>query len=161
MMMINHIMCTLKILADLWRENVLIKFEETIGKIRKRNNWVWKLFQTNASLFKIFADFEFNLRGVESYESSYTREYQDHFPCSFAYKVVCIDERFTKPTVVVYRGENVAYEFIKIIFKEYRNCKKVFAVIKIWSWVKKKNIHFNKVTIAGFVKNLLTMMKKK
>ena len=50
--------------------------------------------------FKIDADFECNLKGVESYEGSYTKKYQDHVPCSFAYKVVCIDDRFTKPIVV-------------------------------------------------------------
>ena len=64
--------------------------------------------------FKIYADFECNLRGVESYEGSYTKKYQDHIPCSFAYKVVCIDDRFSKP-IVVFRGENAAYEFIKAI----------------------------------------------
>ena len=32
---------------------------------------------------------------------------------------------------------------------------------KIWSWVKKKNIYFNKVAVVGFVKNLLIMMMKK
>ena len=42
------------------------------------------------------------------------KKYQDHIPCSFAYKVVCIDDRFTK-RIVVYRGENAAYEFIKLI----------------------------------------------
>ena len=46
--------------------------------------------------FKIYADFERNLRGVEYYEGSYTKKYQDHIPCSFAHKVVCIDDRFTK-----------------------------------------------------------------
>ena len=48
---------------------------------------------------------------------------QDHVPCSFAYKVVCIDGRFTKPAVV-FRGENTAYEFIKAIPKEYKTAKK-------------------------------------
>ena len=57
-------------------------------------------------------------------EGSYTKKYQDQIPCSFAYKVVCIDDRFTKP-IVVYRGENAAYEFIKAILKEYKYCKKV------------------------------------
>ena len=52
------------------------------------------------------------------------KKYQDRVPCSFAYKVVCIDDRFTKPTVV-YRGENTAYGFIKAILKEYKYCKKV------------------------------------
>ena len=86
--------------------------------------------------FKIYADFECNLRGVESYEGSYTKKYQDHIPCSFAYKVVCVDDRFTKP-IVVYRGENAAYEFIKAILKEYKYCKKV---------MKK---HFNKNLIMS------------
>ena len=50
--------------------------------------------------FKIYADFECNLRGTESYEGSYTKKYQDHIPSSFAYKIVCVDDRFTKPIVV-------------------------------------------------------------
>ena len=36
--------------------------------------------------FKIYADFESNLKTVESYEGSYSEKYQYHVPCSFAYK---------------------------------------------------------------------------
>ena len=79
--------------------------------------------------FKIYANFECNLRGVESCEGSYTKKYQYHFPCGFARKVICVDDRFTKP-IVVYRGKNAAYEFIKAIFKEYKYCK-TNALIKI------------------------------
>ena len=64
------------------------------------------------------------------------KKFQDHVPCSFAYKVVCIDDRFTKP-IVVYRGENAAYEFIKAILKEYKYCRKVM------------NKHFNKNLIMS------------
>ena len=74
--------------------------------------------------FKIYADFECNVRGVVSYEGSYTKKYKDHVPCSFACKVVCIDDRITKP-VDVYRGKNAAYEFIKAIVKEYKYYRKV------------------------------------
>ena len=78
--------------------------------------------------FKIYADFESNLKTVESYEGSYSKKYQDnkkyHVPCSFAYKLVCVDDKFTKQ-MVVFRGENAAYEFIETIFKEYQYCKKV------------------------------------
>ena len=81
--------------------------------------------------FKIYADFECNLKKVKCNEGSYTEKYQDHIPCSFAYKVVCIDDRFTKP-IVVYRGENPAYEFIKAIFNESKYCKRVM------------NKHYNK-----------------
>ena len=62
--------------------------------------------------------------------------YQDRIPCSFTYKVVCIDNRFTE-AIVVYRGKNSAYEFIKSILKEYKYCRKVM------------NKHFNKNLIMS------------
>ena len=39
--------------------------------------------------FKIYADFECNLRGVESYEGSYTKKYQDHVPCITLFCLQC------------------------------------------------------------------------
>ena len=78
------------------------------------------------------------------------------------YKVVCIDDRFTKPTTV-YRGENAAYEFIKAILQEYEYCKKIrnknFNKNLIMS--EKEEHLFQQVTVVGFAKNLLIMMKKK
>ena len=74
--------------------------------------------------FKICADFESNLESIESYEGCYSKKYQDHISCSFAYKLVCVDDRFSKPNVIC-RGENAAYKFIKAIFKEHQYCKKV------------------------------------
>ena len=64
------------------------------------------------------------------------KKYQDHISCSFSYKVVCVDDKFTKP-IVVYRGKHEAYEFIKVILKEYNYCKKVI------------NKHFNKNLIMS------------
>ena len=74
--------------------------------------------------FKIDADFECNLKKVKCNEGSYTEKYQDHIPCSFAYKFACIDDKFTKPTII-YRGKNAAYEFIKAILEEYKYCQKI------------------------------------
>ena len=51
------------------------------------------------------------------------KKYQDHIPCSFAYNVVCIDDKFSKP-VVLYRGKNAADKFIEAILKEFDYCKK-------------------------------------
>ena len=45
--------------------------------------------------FKVYADFECNLESVESYEGSYSEKYQDHIPCSFVYKLVCVYDKFT------------------------------------------------------------------
>ena len=87
--------------------------------------------------FKFCADFECNLRGVENYGGSYTKKYQDHIPCSFAYKdSESVNDRYTKP-IVIYRGENAAYEFIKVILKQYEYCRKL---------MKK---HFNKNLIMS------------
>ena len=62
-------------------------------KLKKRNIEFENYFKQIPVPFKIYADFECNLEGVESYEGSYTKKYQDHVPCSFAYKIVCIDDR--------------------------------------------------------------------
>ena len=86
--------------------------------------------------FKIYANFECNLKSVESYEGFYSKKYQDHVPCSFPYKLVCVGDKFTK-SIVVFRGENAAYEFIKEILKEY----------EYWKKVTKK--HFNKNLIMS------------
>ena len=88
------------------------------------------------ALLKIYADFECNLQDTEIYEGSCTKKYHDHVPCSYAYKVVRIDDRFSE-LVVAYRGENAAYEFIKAIPKEYKYCKNI---------IKK---HFNKNLIMS------------
>ena len=86
--------------------------------------------------FKIYVDFESNLKAVEIYEGFYSKKFQDHVPCSFACKVVCIDDKFTKP-IVAFRGKNAAHEFVKVILNKYEYCKKV---------MKK---HFNKNLIMS------------
>ena len=59
--------------------------------------------------FKIYADSGCILKscdaGLDNDCFSYTRKYQDHIPCSFAYKVACIDDEFSKD-VVLCRGKN-------------------------------------------------------
>ena len=50
--------------------------------------------------FKIYANFECVLKnvsygGVNDNSSLYTRKYQDDIPCSFAYKIVCVDNKFS------------------------------------------------------------------
>ena len=79
--------------------------------------------------FKIYADFECIFKKVDSdiecsSNSSYTRKYQEHVPCSFAYKVVCVDNKFSKK-IVLHRGKDAVNKFVKSILKEYNSCKKV------------------------------------
>ena len=78
--------------------------------------------------FKIYADFESFLRnvdcGINNDCFSYTAKYQDHIPCSFAYKLVCVDDKYSKD-IVFYRGKNAVYKFIQSIFNEYSYCRGV------------------------------------
>ena len=67
--------------------------------------------------FEIYADFE-------CMKVLTQKKNQDHIPSSFAYKLVCVDDKFSKP-IVVFRSENATFEFIKAILKEYEYCKKV------------------------------------
>ena len=48
--------------------------------------------------------------------------YTSHIPCSFGYKVVCIDNKFSKK-VVLYRGKNDVYKLIEVILSEYSYCR--------------------------------------
>ena len=76
--------------------------------------------------FKIHADFESLLKGVKNSDkknTSNTEKYEDHIPYSFAYKVVCIDNKISQK-VVLYRGKNAIYRFIKAVLEEYDYCKK-------------------------------------
>ena len=43
-------------------------------------------------------------------------KYQDHIPCSFAYKFVCADDKFSKQ-IVFYSGENVKMLLIDLLKK--------------------------------------------
>ena len=83
-------------------------------------------FKQLAVPFKIYVDFESVLKRIRSDDKnngSFTKKYQQHIPCSFTYKVVCIDDKFSKP-VVLYRGKSAANKFIEAILKENEYCKK-------------------------------------
>ena len=84
-------------------ENVLIKHKENCliingvqpidvekGTIEFRN-----YFKQLPVSFKIYADFECNLKDVEISKGSYTKKNHEHVPCSYAFKIVCIDNIFS------------------------------------------------------------------
>ena len=89
------------------------------------------------------------------------KKYQDHIPFSFAYKLVCVDDRFNKP-IDVFRGKNAAFKFIEAILKDHEYCKKVMKKHFNKNFImNKEEEQFSQVTRVGFVKNSLTMTTKK
>ena len=151
-------------------ENILIKHKENClsingkqsVKLEERIIKFENYFKQIPAPFKIYADFECNFKKVKCNEGSYTETYQDHIPCSFAYKIVSIGDKFIKPTII-YRGENAAYEFVKTILEEYEYCQKVMEEYfnKNLIMTEEEEDLFKKVIIVGFVKNLLIIMKTK
>ena len=85
------------------------------GLINSKNH-----FKQLAVSFKVYANFECNEKRVRdsnrSDNASCTERCQIHIPCSFAYKVFCVDDRFSKPvffTVQKMRFLNSLKQFLK------------------------------------------------
>ena len=92
-------------------------------KVEKGTIEFENFFKQSPVPFKIYADFGCNLKGVENYEGSYTKKYHNHIPYSVAYKVFCIDNRFSKP-IVVYRGDYKFMNLLKQFLKSSGTAKK-------------------------------------
>ena len=85
------------------------------------------------SPFVIYADFESILNKVSSCEpdtdKSHTTPTEVHTPCGFCYRVVCTNERYSKPAVV-YRGGDVAEKFLKALRREEYNIMQILRKVE-------------------------------
>ena len=126
-MMINHIMCTLKSCLQCFSsENVLTKHKEDCLSINGKQSVKLEegiiefenYFKQIPVPFKIYADFECNLRGAESYEASYTKNIKITFLLVLLTKLLVL--MIGLLSQLLFRGENAAYEFIIAILKEYK-----------------------------------------
>ena len=85
-------------------------------------------------IFKIYADTECFLEGTNSYKGESTIKYQKHTPNSIGAKLLCIDNRFTFPTIT-FKGDDCINDFIKWVFRQKE-------------WIKQvMHQHFNKELI--------------
>ena len=57
-------------------------------------------------------------------EESYTNKYQKHIACSYAYKLVCVDDKFIKP-FKTYLDKDVVRNFINNMIQENKYCSDV------------------------------------
>ena len=73
------------------------------------------------SQFIIYASFESLLvpenNGKRNPEEFYRKKYQKHIACIYGYKLVCVDDKFSKP-FKTYLGEDSVYYFINSIMEE-------------------------------------------
>ena len=83
----------------------------------------------------IYADFENILvpedNGKQNSNEFYTNKYQKHIACSYGVKLVCVDDKFSKP-FKSYLGKDTVYNLISSMIEKSKYCSDVM-----------KN-HFNK-----------------
>ena len=150
------------------RESVLIKHKENCLSINGKQSVKLEkgiiefenYFKQIPVPFKIYVDFECNLRGVESYEGSYTNNIKITFLVVLLIKffVLMID---LLSELLLVEVKMQLMNLLKQILKEYKYCRKVI------------NQHFNRNLIMReeeknffqhlfiYVKTLLIVMKKK
>ena len=69
--------------------------------------------------------------GKQDSNESFTNKYKKYTACSYGYKLVCVDDNFSKP-FKSYLGQDAVCSFIDIMIKKSKYCSEV---------IKK---HFNK-----------------
>ena len=100
--------------------------------------------------FKIYPDFDCTVKRVKDSDrknnASYPEKDEDHVPCCFSYKFVCIHDKFNKP-IVRYRGKNAIYKSFMQFLKSIIITKKWWMniLIKILSCLWKMKKDFNQV----------------
>ena len=90
-------------------------------------------------LFKIYADTECFLKRINSYESEHTVKYQEDIPNFIGTKLVCIDDRFTLPSII-FKGKNCINKFITWVLDKQKWTKQITE-----QFFNKKLIMINKV----------------
>ena len=90
------------------KENCLIINGKQSVKLKSGSISFRNYFKQLPVPFKIYDDFECLLKGFKSSDKNnglYTKKYQDHIPCSFGYKFVCVDNKFSKKSCSL-QGKN-------------------------------------------------------
>ena len=107
--------------------------------------------------FVVYADFESILKpvnegvdvtqGVSTGTASSTTVYQEHVPCSVAYKVVSsADPDFSRP-LVMYRGEDATDKFVRDLQKEAKQlCDEYIATPKTMIFSAEDSLSFTNAT---------------
>ena len=99
------------------------------------------------SPFMIYADFKSILvpkdNGKQNPNEFYTKKYQKHVTCSFGYKLVRVDDKFSKH-FKSYLDKDALYNFISSMIKETKYCSDVMKkhFVKNLVMTKKDNEDF-------------------
>ena len=80
------------------------------------------------SAFIIYADFESILvpegNGKQNPKEYYMNKYQKHIACSYGYKLICVDDKFSM-FFKTYLDKDAVYNFINSMIEEGKYCSEV------------------------------------
>ena len=123
-------------------------------------------FKMIKSPFVIYCDFESILEPIDVAKqdektTSYTTGYQNHLISSYAYKVVCQLDKYTKP-IKSYRGENATKDFLTNLLIENEEIQEIIKTqfqekMKI---TKEQQNEFQRTTICHICNGKLTKKDK-
>ena len=76
-------------------------------------------------------------------------------PCGYGYKVVCVDSRYTKPTVI-FRGQHASKHFFKALLSERAYIKDVLSRIEPLNMTEMDELSFKSTTKCHICDQLFT-----
>ena len=94
-----------------------VKYESGIIKFRNYNKQI-------PILFKIYSDTECFLKRTKLKEGEHTVKYQEHQPNPIGAKLVCIDDRFTLPSII-FKGKDCINKFITWVLDKQKWTKQI------------------------------------
>ena len=94
-----------------------VSYESGVIKFRNYNKQI-------PILFKIYAYRECFLKRTELKEGERTIKYQEHYPNSIGAKLICIDDRFTLPSII-FKGKDCINKFITWVLDKQKWTKQI------------------------------------
>ena len=112
-----HVFITEEILKHHIKDCFKINGKQTI-KVPKKGEYVkFKNYERKIkSPFMIYVDFESILVREDNGKQNPNEKNQKHVACSYGYKLVCVDDKFSKP-FKSYLCEDAVYNFISSMIK--------------------------------------------
>ena len=113
--------------------------------------------------FVVYADFEAFTESISTCspndESSYTKQYQRHKPCSFSYYIKCFDDKLFKPQLKWYttkeRDENIGKIFVENLESDIAEIYRKFKFKKNMRITRKEEGDFQKALVCHICENQL------
>ena len=104
-------------------------------------------------LFKMYADTEYFLKRTKIKEGEHMTNYEEHYPNSIGAKLVCIDDKFSLPSII-FKGKYCIKKFISWVLDKQKWTKQITKKYynKILIMTNEDEEIYNNSQISGYLK---------